>query len=184
LANWYAGESSFSVNTADEIVREKVVSLRRGSEAVGAAIRQSLRNFRQNKQPLSPSDWQNLAGANFDSLNGLLTTDPELDVNCAPAELLQVLFKDPDFALNQPDAKLQTVLSGRVSQPWTTDALRQALGVDKNSPILQYLGTRTSFVEARLTQDTLTMRFVIALSYTQDSPPRISARVLSSQDAI
>jgi hypothetical protein len=182
LSAWYCVESHFSVNTADEIMLEKVVSLRTGSEAVGSAVRQGLRNFRQNKQPLSATDWQTLAGADFERLDGLLTIEPELDVNEAPAELLQVLFKDPDFALQEPDVKLQKVLTGRLSQPWTPEPLRLALGVDKNSPLLQYLGTRTSVLEARITQDTLTMRFVIALSYSQDSPPKISPRVLESQD--
>jgi hypothetical protein len=182
LADWYGVDSWFNVNTADEIVIEKVVGLRTGSEAIGTAVRQSLRTFRQNKQPLTASDWQTLAGANLDRLDGLFTTDPELDVNSAPAELLQILFKDPDFALDQPDPKLQKVLSGRLSQPWTPDTLRQTLGVDKNASLLQYLGTRTTFLEARLTQDTLTMRFVISLSYSHDSPPRITPRVLESQD--
>jgi len=182
MANWFCSDSRFNVNTADEIVLERIIATRTGSEAVGAAMRQSLRNFRQNRQPLTNSDWQTLAGSDLASLDGLLTTDPELDVNEIPADLLRILLKDPDFALDQPDAKAQTLIVGRAQKPWTPEILREVLGVDKKSPLLQYLGTRTSFVEAHVVQDALAMRFVIALSYSQDSPPRIAARILVNQD--
>ena len=83
LGGLYCVQSLFNVNTADEIVLEKVLAARTGSESLASTIRSRLREYRSNKQVMLQSDWETLIGAQKDAIGELATTDPELDVNTA-----------------------------------------------------------------------------------------------------
>jgi hypothetical protein len=181
LSGLYCAQSFFNVNTADEIMVEKVLAARTGSDSFASTVRARLREFRSNRQVMAQSDLDTLLGGEKDRVGDLLTVSPELDVNTAPAVLLQALFRDPDWHLEQPDAKLQTVLSGRAVRPWNDDNLRQALGVDKNFPLLQYLGTRSRFVQGKIPGGASVLSFAATLGYSTDSPPKIAARILQTR---
>jgi hypothetical protein len=181
LSALYCVHSSFNVNTADEIVLEKVLAARTGSEALASTIRARLREYRSNRQTLTEADWDMLIGAAKDSVGDLVTTSPELDVNTAAPEVLQAILRDPDYKLAKPDAKLQAILAGRASKPWNDEALRQALGLDKKSPLLQYLGTRCRFIQGRAGSGPSALRFVATAGYSTDSPPKIAMRILETR---
>lgn len=181
LNQLYTTYSVFSVNSADEIMLEKILALRTGSEGYASTIRAALRQFRTNKQLLVQSDWDTLVGAEKDTLGDLVGVDGELDVNTAPLALLQALFRDADFKVEQPDAKVQTILSGRTSRPWTPATLMAALGLVKNAPILAYLGTRSRMIQASVSQGPTILTLVALVSYSTDSPPRLTIRVLDTQ---
>ena len=111
----------------------------------------------------------------------LLTIDPELDVNTVSPPVLQALLRDPDWKLNQPDAILQVLMAGRASKPWTDATLQQALGVDKNSFLLQYLGTRCRFLQGSVPAGSAVVTFVVTVGYSTDSPPKLSIRILDTR---
>ncbi len=178
LNQLYAVYSMFSVNTADEIVLENVLAARTGSPALASTIRAALRQYRTNRQALTPADWETLIGANKAAVGELMSTDAELDVNAASPTVLQAILRDPDFKLDQPDAKVQTLLSGRSSKPWNSDTLRQALGVEKNSPLLPYLGTRSRFFQGEIPEGSRLLTFVFFADYGTESPPKITFRIL------
>lgn len=171
----------FSVNSADEIMLEKILTLRTGNPGYASSIRGALRGFRTNKQLLVQTDWDTLAGAEKDTLEDLMGVDGELDVNTAPLVLLQALFRDPDFKVDQPDAKVQTILSGRASRPWTPATLMPALGFAKNAPLLAYLGTRCRMIQASISQGSSVLTLVALVDYSADSPPRLTVRVLDTR---
>jgi hypothetical protein len=181
LNQLYTTYSVFSVNTADEIILEKILALRTGSEAFASTVRASLRQFRTNRQTLAPADWQTLVGAESDAVGDLMSTDPELDVNTASQTVLQAVLRDPDFKLDQPDAKLQLILSGRASQPWTGTTLMQALGLTNKAPLLAYLGTRCRFIQGEVPQESSLLTFVALATYSTDSPPKITFRILDTR---
>lgn len=180
LNSMYCVHSLLNVNTADEIMLEKVLAARTGSQAFASTIRARLRQYRTNREVLTEANWAMLAGAQKDTIGDLVTTDPEIDVNTAPVEILQALMRDPDLKLTQPDAKLQTIVAGRATKPWNSDTLRQALGVDKSSLLLQYLGTRSRFLRGRILVGSSTMTFVVHIGYSDNSPPKIVMRVIDS----
>ena len=181
LNTLYCVQSFFNVNTADEIMLEKIVAARTGNQALASTIRGRLREYRSNRQVLAQSDWDTLIGAEKDAVGDLLTIEPELDVNTASVAVLQALLRDPDWKLDQRDAKLQVIVTNRVSKPWTDDTLRQALGVDKSSLLLQYLGTRCRFLQGRVPEGPSVMTFVAIVSYSTDSPPKITPRILETR---
>ena len=177
----YCVYSSFNVNTADEIMLERVVALRTGSDSFASNVRTKVREFRTNRKAMTAADLDMLVGAEKDPLGDLLTVEPELDVNTASVEVLEAILRDPDLNVTQPDAKLQAIVTGRSARPWTADALRQALSVPAGSPILQYLGTRSRFLQAVIHGKTEDMKFVVVVQYSADSPPRITLRVLHTE---
>jgi hypothetical protein len=181
LNTLYCVQSLFNVNTADEIILEKILAARTGNETLAATIRARLREYRSNRQVLVKSDLDTLLGGEKDAVGDLLTTDPELDVNTASVAVLQALLRDPDWKLDQRDAKLQVIVTNRVSKPWNDDTLRQALGVDKTSLLLQYLGTRCRFLQGRVPEGPSVMTFVAIVSYSTDSPPKITPRILETR---
>jgi hypothetical protein len=181
LGALYCAHSSFNVNTADEIVLEKILAIRTGSESLAATIRTRLREYRSKRQTVTEDDWGILVGAAKETIGDLATTAPELDVNTAEPSLLQAILRYPDFKLEKADEKLQTIVTGRASKPWTDDTLRQALGVGEKSPLLQYLGTRSRYLQGRVTAGSWGMRFVAVVSYSTDSPPKLGIRVLEAR---
>jgi hypothetical protein len=181
LKSLYSVQSQFNINTADEIMLEKVLSARTGSTAFASTIRARVREFRANRQIIAPSDLESMIGSEKDTVGDLVTTNPELDVNTAPLAVLLALLRDPDLRLNQPDAKLQLILAGRASKPLTDEALRQSLGVDKSSLLLQYLGTRCRFVLGAVPGKNLIMTFVVNINYSTDSPPKLTLRILDTR---
>jgi len=181
LNTLYCVQSFFNVNTADEIMLEKILAARTGNESLASTIRGRLREYRSNRQVLAQSDWDTLIGAEKEAVGDLLTIEPELDVNTASVAVLQALLRDPDWKLDQRDAKLQVIVTNRVSKPWTDDTLRQALGVDKSSLLLQYLGTRCRFLQGRVPEGPSVMTFVAIVSYSTDSPPKITPRILETR---
>jgi len=52
--------------------------------------------------------------------------------------------------------------------------------VDKNSLLMQYLGTRSRFIQGTVPQGDQTMTFVVAVSYSSDSPPKVTPRVIDA----
>jgi hypothetical protein len=181
LNTLYCVQSFFNVNTADEIMLEKILAARTGNESLASTIRARLREYRTNRQILAKSDWDTLIGAEKDAVGDLLTTDPELDVNTASVAVLQALLRDPDWKLDQRDAKLQVLVASRVSKPWNDDTLRQTLGVDKSSLLLQYLGTKCRFLQGKVPEGPFFMTFVAIVSYSTDSPPKITLRILETR---
>jgi len=177
----YCVHSHFNVNTADEIMLEKVLAAHTGSESLAASIHARLREFRTNRQVLAQSDWDALIGADKDTIGELVTVNPELDVNTVPPDVLYAILRDPDFKLEHPDAKVQSILASRGSKPLTSDILRQILGVGKNSLLLQYLGTRTYFVQGKIPEAGSVMTFVATVTYSSDSPPKIALRILDTE---
>jgi hypothetical protein len=140
-----------------------------------------LRQYRTNHQIRVQSDWDTLVGAEKDAIGDLLGVEGELDVNTAPLAILQALFRDADFKVDQPDAKVQTLISGRASKPWTSDAIIPALGLAKNAPILAYLGTRCRFIQAAIPQGNSVLTLVALVSYSTDSPPKLTVRILDTR---
>ena len=181
LNTLYCVQSLFNVNTADEIMLEKILAARTGNEALASTIRARLREYRTNRQMLAQSDWDTLIGAEKDGVGDLLTVNPELDVNTVSVAVLQALLRDPDWKLDQRDAKLQVIVTGRASKPWNDETLRQVLGVDKGSLLLQYLGTRCRFLQGRVPEGPSVMTFVAIVSYSTDSPPKITLRLLETR---
>jgi hypothetical protein len=181
LNRLYCVYSSFDVNTADEIILEKIITERTGDASMAAYIRSRVRQFRTAQQTIGESDWEMLVGVYKDTIGDLVTIDPELDVNTASADALQALLKDPDYKLEQADAKVQTILNGRTARPWTDEALRQALGLANTAPLIQYLGTRCRFIEGAFPAGDSVMHFVAKLNYSKDSPPKITARVVETR---
>jgi len=181
LNTLYCAHSSFDVNTADEIVLEKVLATRTGSEALATTIRTRLREYKTNRQALTDSDWDTLEGAAKEAIGDLVTTLPELDVNAAQQSLLQAILRYPDFKLDKPDAKLQAIVTGRASKPWNDETLRQALGVDKKAPLLLYLGTRSRYLQGTVAAGSTVMNFVALVSYSKDSPPKLGLRILETR---
>ena len=177
----YCVHSFFNVNTADEIMLEKVLAERTGSQSLASSVRARLREFRTNRQVLAQSDWDTLIGGDKDTVGDLVTLNPEIDVNTASPEVLQAILRDPDFKLAQADARIQSILNSRASRPLTSDILRQILGVEKNSLLLQYLGTRSYFIQGKIPSGAQTMTFIATVGYSTDSPPKLSLRVLDTQ---
>jgi hypothetical protein len=180
LKRLYCVHSSFDVNTADEIILEKIITQRTGNAALGANVRARVREFRSAQKTMTESDWDMTVGAEKDEIGDLVAVYPELDVNTASVDVLQALLRDPDYKLEQPDAKLQTIVNGREARPWTDETLRQALRLTEASAIMQYLGTRCHFIEGAVPEGTSTLHFVAKLSYSKDSPPTISARIVET----
>jgi len=181
LSSMYDVYSLFNVNTADEIMLERVVAARTGNDAFASAVRARIRDFRARKQLLTDADLDMLLGAEKDAVGELLTLDPEIDVNVAPVEVLQAVLRDPDLKVTQPDAKVQTIVAGRFTRPWSAEGLRQALGVDKTSLLMQYLGTRTRFLRATVHEQAGELAVVVVVDYSRDSPPRLTLRVLRTE---
>jgi hypothetical protein len=181
LRDLYCAYSSFDVNTADEIVLEKVLAIRTGSEALASTLRSRLREYRIKRRALADADWDAIIGASKNRVGELCGTAPELDVNASPAAVVRAIFRYPDLKLEQADAKLRIVLSGRASRPWNDDTLRQALGVDKKSPILAFLGTRTRFIRGSIGSGTHQMGFTASVAYSVSTPPKITVRILETR---
>jgi len=181
LRSLYCAQSSFNINTADEIMLEKVLAARTGSEALASTVRAGVRQFRANRQIMSESDWEAMIGADKDAVGELVGIQPEVDVNTAPLVVLQALLRDPDWKLDQPDAKLQMLLAGRATKPWTDGTLLQALGIDKNSLLLQYLGTRCRVAQVTIPTESQVMTLTIAIDYSTDSPPKLALRLLDTR---
>ena len=181
LSSLYCLHSIFCVNTADEIMIERLIAARTGDEAFAASVRSRIRDFRTRRQPIAQSDWDAIAGAERQSLGALFALDPEIDVNTAPPEVLGAILRDPDWTLQAPDAKLQAILGARSSRPWNEEGLRQLLGVDASSPLLGYLGTRTRFIRASLPSEGGSLRLVALVDYSADSPPKIALRVIEER---
>ena len=178
LKTEYCSLSLFNVNTADEIMIEKVIDERTGDESLGSSFRSSLRQFRAQHQIMVQTDLDTLIG-DAQGLQQLLTVEPEIDVNTATPFVLQALLEDPDFALTSADAKLNILLNGRQVKPWTKETLAQALGLDlQHSTLLQYLGTRTRFVEIDISTTHCLGHFQVMISYSPDSPPKLNFRIL------
>jgi hypothetical protein len=180
LKRLYCVYSSFDVNTADEIILEKIITQRTGKSSLGANVRARVREFRTGLQVMTDSDWDRIIGAEKDELGDIVSVSPELDVNTASVDVLQALLRDADFKLEQPDAKVQTIINGRTAKPWTDDALRQALGLTKTSALMQHLGTRCRFVEGSVPAGDRVMSFVVHLTYSKDASPRIIARIVET----
>ncbi len=177
----YTVYSVFSANTADEIILEKILTFRTGSSSFASTVRAAVRQFRTNRQALAESDWDILTGAEKDSIGELVGIDGELDVNTASPAILQAILRDPDFKLDQPDAKLQILLAGRATKPWTPDALVQALGLTKNSLLLPYLGTRCRFIQGEVPEGRALLTFVVLADYDTGAPPKITFRILDTR---
>jgi hypothetical protein len=177
----YSVHSSFDINTVDEIIAEKIITARTGNAAFAANVRARMRQFRTNKQAMTESDLTMLLGNEKDALGDLITVRPELDVNTASLDLLQALLRDPDFSLEQPDAKAQTIVNLRSNKPWTDEALRQTMGLPTSSQLMQYLGTRCYFIEASLSQGDRVAFFVVKIGYSSDSPPKLNCRVIETR---
>ena len=177
----YCVYSTFNVNTADEIMLEKVLAERLGSKSVAATIRDALRGYRTNQQVLTDSDWDIVAGSEKEAIGALATTEPELDVNTASIPVLQAILQDPDLKVSQPAIKLQILVAGRATKPWTPESLASALNLDKKSLVLQYLGTRTHFIQGSIPEQKKQFRFVAWIEYSNDSPPDLTIRILKTE---
>jgi len=180
LNQLYCAYSCFDINAADEIMLEKILAVRTGSKALASTIRARIRESRTNHQVLAESDWDTLIGAQKDEVGELVTTEPELDVNTASPTVLQAILRDPDWKLDQPDTKLQAILAGRAVKPWDANSLQLALGVDKNSPLLQYLGTRCRFIQCLVPMGEAAMSLVAIVDYSTDSPPKLTLRIVET----
>ena len=180
LGALYCVHSFFNVNTADEIMLEKVIAARTGSPSIASTVRARVREFRTNRQVLAQSDWDALIGGDKDAVGDLVTLNPELDVNTVSPDVLQAILADPDFKLDQADAKAKSILASRASKPLTADILRQILGVEKKSLLLQYLGTRTYFIQGTIPQAGTAMTFVATVAYSTDVPPKLTLRILDT----
>jgi len=175
LSKWYTVHSLWNLNTADEIMLEAMASQRSGSPAVGSALRASTRSFRERMARIGPQDWVLLGGSGATSLEPLVTLEPELDVNEVPETLLSALVTNPAWKVTDPGAKVQTILQGRLSRPWTKATLENLLQVPADNLLLCYLGVRSRFLEGSVTVSGGRLQFVVFLPGKQDEPmaPRL-----------
>lgn len=173
LKNWYTVHSLWNLNTADEVMLEAMATQRAGS-AVGSALRASVRSFREQTKRITPDDWSKMGGA-ASILEPLVTLDPELDVNEAPEDLLSALISNPGWAVAEPAGKVQTIVQGRASQPWTMERLKTLLQVPDNNLVLSYLGVRTRFIGGSVRNSGGSLDFVLFLAGETPTPvaPRI-----------
>lgn len=72
LNTLYCVDSFFNVNTADEIMLEKILTARTGNAALASTIRARLREFRGNRQVLAESDWDAIIGGEKDAVGDLV----------------------------------------------------------------------------------------------------------------
>jgi hypothetical protein len=180
LNTLYCAHSFFNANTADEIMLEKILTLRTGDATFASTVRASVREFRTNRRIMAQSDLDALIGGEKEAVGDLLTINPELDVNTVSPAVLLAILRDPDWKLDQPDAKLQVLMAGRASKPWAPETLQQALGVDTNSPLLQYLGTRCRFLQGSVPAGSAVLTFIMTVDYSTDSPPKLTLRILQT----
>jgi len=175
----YCTVSFFNVNTADEIMLERLVALRTGSDSAAANLRSQVRDRRSRRQIFTPADWQTVSAGFSQDVGPLDSTDPELDANEAPVDVLTAILGDPDFKITDAATKVQTLIAQRAAAPLTSAAMALILGVAATSPIMQYLGTRTHWIECSLPFGTSRAQFVIALTYSTDAPPQVTPRILN-----
>lgn len=161
------------VNTVDEVSAEELASLRTGQDSVGITLRDALRAARLERRVWDRLAWQTQLALIDPKLEGLFGAEPELNVNTAPEFLLEALLTYPALEVAEPAAKLAQLVSGRESRPWTTDTLAQVLQVEKDARVLQYLGTRSSFLQGRFEVEGRTFQFVLHRGDAEAGTPSI-----------
>jgi hypothetical protein len=179
LSSWYTVHSLWNLNTVDEVMLERMVSGRTGSETAGSALRAWVRGFRTQQKPILPSDWETQKAVLGNSMGTITTLEPELDVNEAPQALLRALMSNPAWNRADTDAKVSAIVTTRGTKPWTNDALKDLLQLPPGSPLIPYLGTSTRFVGGWVDEDTGSLEFVIYVGSATGAG--VQPRILQSQ---
>ena len=178
LKSWYTVHSLWNLDTADEVMLEAMVTQRTGSAAIGSSVRSLVRSFREQKKRFTADDWIKV-GAGREALEPLLTMEPELDVNEIPEGLLGVLLANPSWAVADAATKVQALIQGRDTHPWTAAQLKAMLQVPDDSIVLSSLGTRTRFLGGTVKTPAGSLAWVVFLSGDAPDPP--SPRIVETR---
>lgn len=170
LESLYTTWSVFDVNTVDEEAAERIAALRTGNPAAGAALREVLRTARQDRLVFDRASWETRSQTLDPGLAGVFGAEPEVNVNTAPRNLLEAILTYPALGITDAPAKLALLLSGRQTRPWTPETLAGALGVEKGARVLQYLGTKSTFLQGRIAEGEREFQFVLQRREKEGGP--------------
>jgi hypothetical protein len=133
-----------NVNIADEFTLRKLYYLRSGDSAAAEQFHQKVQEARVARKMITPDTLRDFMGDTaYQLLFPLANAEPSLNMHFASEEILRGII-DFTGGLTQ---SADLILSGRLSEEWTTERLAAAIGPQawQQTMVSQYLGVRTWF---------------------------------------
>lgn len=141
--DYMTGWSPWPINCADVGTLTQVFSVRTGDEDAAKRFGQRVQEYRHNGRTVGYAGLQALTGTYSDTLVGIITAEPPINVNAVPPEVLRCLLLWQGFTPSRSAAALESLLSLRESRSLTAAELPGLLGVPEGDMLLNILGDRT-----------------------------------------
>ncbi len=151
-----------NVNLVDEFAARSLATSLTGSKNAGENARQRIRRLLENQTIESPEGMRDFLGADYDALFPAFNAEPSMNVNFVNEEILREILAYPDYGIDNPGSRADSIVAARESGPLDGRDLGAALGVEPDNRILCYFGSVTWFREIRLTDESGTVSAIVA----------------------
>lgn len=147
LDSQVAGFGWANINTIDEFALRTLVRELTGSDAIAESVRQKARSLLTDNRVLSTEELPAFLGADFSAVFPFVNAEPSMNVNFVDPAILRALLGYETYAVPNPVAVADAILSARMRGELKPPDLKAITGLPDNHIILHYFGCRTWFWE-------------------------------------
>lgn len=139
-----------NVNLVDEFAARSLATALTGSESAGETARDRTRQLLLDQRIVKQAQMREFLGTDYDTLFPAFNAEPSMNVNFVPERILREILSYPDYEIQNPSSKAESILAARELGPIDGKDLSITLGVEDDNRVLCYFGSITWFREILL----------------------------------
>jgi len=151
-----------NINTTDEYMLRSLYLSITGSRFDADAFHDKISIALQEGLVFDKDSMGSFYGRYLQETWPIINAEPWFNVNFVDPFLLEALLKYPEYAIASPEERAARLIELREQRELTRYDIALVLGIDLNHPLMQYLGTKTSFWEIVARSGGLTYTAIIA----------------------
>lgn len=157
-----------NVNLVDEFAVRSLATTLTGSDTIGEMTRDKIRRILMEQRIEKREEMRTFLGMDYEALFPAINAEPSMNINFVPERILREILAYPDYGIERPSPKADSIISARETGPLDAKDLSAALGVETDNRVLCYFGSITWFREILLEDDDGFFSAVIARIPTDD----------------
>ncbi len=153
--------SPANINITDEFVLKRIYEARTGSKDDAEKFHQKIQSKLKNKEIINLEELEKMTGDDFNKIYPFVFTQPQMNVNFISEYILTQIIGYDNFYINNPEQKVQTIVSKRENEIITEQMLKSIIGAEENNRIYQYLGTHTWMWKLKIKKEKIILEYIL-----------------------
>ncbi|MDR3336995.1 MAG: hypothetical protein LBT16_07300 [Treponema sp.] len=150
-----------NINLTDEFAARSLAFSLTGRDEISERLRYTIEKLLVEKKSADRNNLSLILGGDYEVLFPFVNTEALMNINYIDETLLGELLAYPDYGVPFPDRRRREILNRRELEGIAPDDIAPMLGIDPESPLLNYLGSVTWFWEISITGTNKTQRTVL-----------------------